>query len=271
MPARRRIISLATGLGLVGSALLLVPVGATANPAGTGLVISEIYGNGGSNATAAFRSDFIELYNPTASPIELTGLSLQHRTATSSTSTGIVPLNGTVPAGSPLPGQGRRRRRPHQARAADPRRRLDPDPGQPGQVLLVDGVDPFVGTGNLAGSPGLVDMVGYGVDAISFEGATRAPAHGGATSTAREPVGADTDKNGPDFVDRDPADAGGLWLPQLRRRRAPHRRDPGHWRDHPRARVPGHHHRRRDRRLPAGRPQRVLHADPRARRHPECL
>ncbi|HWM00701.1 MAG TPA: ExeM/NucH family extracellular endonuclease [Actinophytocola sp.] len=191
---------MATGLGLVGSALLLVPVGATANPAGTGLVISEIYGNGGSNATAAFRSDFIELYNPTASPIQLTGLSLQHRTATSSTSTGIVPLNGTVPAGAH-----------YLVKADDGGDATRPELPVPdaistlplanqGQVLLVDGVDPFVGTGNLAGNPGLVDMVGYGADAISFEGATRAPAHGATKSTAREPVGADTDNNGPDFV-----------------------------------------------------------------------
>ncbi len=200
MPARRRILSLATGLGLVGSALLLVPVGASANPAGTGLVISEIYGNGGSNATAAYRSDFIELYNPTAAPIDLNGLSLQHRVPASSTPSGIVPLSGSVPPGT------------HYLVKADDGGDLTrpelPTPdavstlplANQGQVLLVDGVDPFVGTGNLAGNLGLVDMVGYGANAISFEGATRAPAHGSATSTSRNAAGTDTDMNGPDFV-----------------------------------------------------------------------
>src|SRR6478735_8688170 len=41
------------------------------------VVINEIYGGGG-NSGATYKNDFIELYNPTASAIPLTGWSVQY-------------------------------------------------------------------------------------------------------------------------------------------------------------------------------------------------
>ena len=55
----------AVGLAVATSTLVALPGTATANPAGTGLVISEVYGGGG-NSGATLTHDFIELYNPTA-------------------------------------------------------------------------------------------------------------------------------------------------------------------------------------------------------------
>ena len=60
----------ATGLTLLGATQ------ASANPAGTDLVISEAYGGGG-NAGAPFKNDFIELYNRGTEPVPVTGWSVQ--------------------------------------------------------------------------------------------------------------------------------------------------------------------------------------------------
>lgn len=55
--------------------LLSSPV--NANPAGTSLVISQVYaGGGGSGSPICY--DYIELFNPTADPISLDGLSVQY-------------------------------------------------------------------------------------------------------------------------------------------------------------------------------------------------
>ncbi len=61
------------GLALTGTGLAVATApGAVANPAGTGLVISEVYGGGG-NSGATYTHDFIELYNPTRRRSRWTG------------------------------------------------------------------------------------------------------------------------------------------------------------------------------------------------------
>ena len=65
----------ATAACLLGAGL---SAPAFANTAGTGLVISEAYVNGGSSG-ASYTNKFVELYNPTASPISLSGDTLQDR------------------------------------------------------------------------------------------------------------------------------------------------------------------------------------------------
>ena len=64
---------------LIGSSFALAPP-ASGNPAGTGLVISEVYGGGG-NSGATYTHDFVELHNPTDAAIGLGGLSVQYRSA----------------------------------------------------------------------------------------------------------------------------------------------------------------------------------------------
>lgn len=60
------------------------------------VVISEVYGGGG-NSGATYKNDFIELYNPTASPVDLTGWSVQYASATG-TSWTATNLSGSIPA-----------------------------------------------------------------------------------------------------------------------------------------------------------------------------
>ncbi|MBT2658649.1 lamin tail domain-containing protein [Bacillus sp. ISL-18] len=60
------------------------------------VVISQVYGGGG-NASAPYNKDFIELYNPTEQPVDLTGWSVQYASA-SGISWGVTPLAGTIQA-----------------------------------------------------------------------------------------------------------------------------------------------------------------------------
>jgi len=79
---RRALLATSTSAALAFVGLQLfapVPI-ASANADGTGLVIREVYGGGGTtNGSAAYKTDFVELYNPTDAPLSVDGLSLQSR------------------------------------------------------------------------------------------------------------------------------------------------------------------------------------------------
>lgn len=82
-------------LFLVFSFLLLARVQAQADH----VVISQVYGAGG-NSGALFKYDFVELFNPTSSIVDLTGWSLQYASAGSSNwSSNKVDLSGSVAPG----------------------------------------------------------------------------------------------------------------------------------------------------------------------------
>src|SRR6185503_1276202 len=64
------------------------------------VLISQIYG-GGNNASAPFNADYIELYNTTASPINLVtapGWRIFYASDTGTTWTASQILSGTIPA-----------------------------------------------------------------------------------------------------------------------------------------------------------------------------
>src|SRR5262245_2973184 len=164
--------SLAAGLGLAVAATglqFLAP--SVANAASTGLVISEVYGGGG-NSGATWRNDFIELYNPTAAPISLAGMSVQYRAA-GGTGTGVTALTGTVPPGAHFlvqeaAGSGGTKGLPH------------PDAtgslamgGASGVAFLANTTSVVtVAAGSIPAS--VIDLVGYGAASV-FEGASAAP------------------------------------------------------------------------------------------------
>ncbi len=87
--------------------------------------------------------------------------------------------------------------------------------GSNGVVLLAPSTTAFTATGNLAGNPGLLDMVGYGTTPTSYETAATGVALTNTTSAARTATGTDTDNNADDFSEGAPApeNSGGVQPP----------------------------------------------------------
>src|SRR3954451_11279906 len=64
------------------------------------LVISQVYGAGG-NASSIYKNDFIEIYNPTDTAVDLTGWTVQYASKAGAFSTApanTTNLAGTIPA-----------------------------------------------------------------------------------------------------------------------------------------------------------------------------
>ena len=87
-PFARRATIAALSLAVVGASGSVFAATAQADPTGSQVVINEVYGGGG-NAGSHYQADFVELYNPSASAVDLTGWTVQYRSAT-----------GTSPSGS---------------------------------------------------------------------------------------------------------------------------------------------------------------------------
>ncbi len=168
-------------------------------PTNAAVVISQLYGGGG-NAGASYQNDFVELYNRSNAPVDLTGWSLQYASATGNGwDFTKQPLGGTIGAGeyylialasngaigNPLP-------------PANINGSINLS-GTTGKVALVNS---FIGlTGNCPiGDPTIVDFVGYG-SADCHEGPANAPAPSVTSADFRLGHGAtDTDRNDADFV-----------------------------------------------------------------------
>ena len=195
--------SIAGATTALAGLLVISPQAAHANPAGTGLVINEVYG--GSNVPpASYGNDFIELYNPTAQPIEVEGWSVQYRSATGTGAPTVTPLTGQVAAGATYLVQEGTFDTGTQLPTPDASGTLALS-GTNGVVLLVSNTTPYPTTGNLAGvtANGLVDAVGYGTTPTTFEGENTAVQLSNVTSAART-AGADTDHNAADFSEAAP-------------------------------------------------------------------
>ena len=181
----------------------VLPAGATPNH----VVISQLYGGGG-NSGATYTNDFIELFNPTASPVSLTGWSVQYSPATNTGAfTGLQPIGGTIgpgeyylislasggAVGSPLPTANVVNNSGFNMS------------GTTGKVALVSSGTPVPGPCSAtAADTDLVDLVGYGT-ANCNEGGTNAPAPSNTTADFRKAGGnTDTNVNGNDFVTATP-------------------------------------------------------------------
>ncbi|MET7422627.1 ExeM/NucH family extracellular endonuclease [Dactylosporangium sp. NPDC005555] len=194
-----RRVTVAISLTMAGLSWPLLADPAAANPAGTGLVISEVYINGGSTG-ASYLNKFVELYNPTSSPIPLSGDTLQYRAPTSTvvpSGSQVFALSGTVAAhghfliqlpsnnsatnpGAPLP-------------TADLSTGTSVNPGAGGGTLYIAAS----ATGVLPTDTAVIDRVGWGTSNAP-EG-TAASGNSLVLSYQRQSNGADTDNNGTDF------------------------------------------------------------------------
>ncbi len=157
------------------------------------VVINEVYGGGG-NSGADYKNDFIELYNPASTAIDITGWSVQYASSTG-TSWQVTPLSGTIQPNSYYLVQ----------EAAGSGGTLDlPTPDAIGGIAMSSSNGKVALVSNataLSGScpSGVIDEVGYG-SANCFEGAGAAPGLSNTTSDERSPIGFDSDNNNTDFV-----------------------------------------------------------------------
>src|SRR5215207_7613096 len=166
----------------------------------THIVISQVYGGGG-NANASQLNDYIELFNPTNSPVSVNGWSIQYAAATAtswqitaltnvSIAAGqyyLVQLGSGGANGSPLPTPDATGTTAMSASA--------------GKVALVNTTTALNGSG-CPFTASVVDFVGYGSGADCFEGSGRAAApSNNATADIRNGSGCyDTDNNDVDFA-----------------------------------------------------------------------
>jgi predicted extracellular nuclease len=182
---------------VLACAVLAVPA---AHGATSSVVISQVFGGGG-NSGAPYTNDFVELLNRGASPVDISGWTVQYASA-ASTTWSTTALSGSIQpgryylvqlsggtAGAPLP---------------------TPDAtgttnlaGSGGKVALVrDGTALTCGAsaGSCSASPLLEDFVGYG-SATDYEGAGPAPALSNTTAAMRADAGCtDTSSNAADFT-----------------------------------------------------------------------
>ncbi|UAB92316.1 ExeM/NucH family extracellular endonuclease [Dactylosporangium vinaceum] len=200
-----RRVSVALSLSMACLALPFLATAASANPAGTGLVISEAYVNGGSSG-ASYSNKFIELYNPTASPIALSGDTLQYRAPTSTvvpSGAQVFTLTGTVAAHGHflimLPGNGASTNPGAPLPTPDLNTGTSVNPGAGGGTLFIAAS----ATGVLPTDPSVIDKIGWGTS-NSPEGAA-ATGNSLVLSYQRDAAGADTDSNAADFHTATPA------------------------------------------------------------------
>lgn len=161
------------------------------------IVISQIYGGGG-NAGSVYRNDFIELFNRGATPVNVTGWSVQYSSAAGTTWT-TTALTGTIPAGGYYLVQ--------EAVGTGGTTNL-PTPDVTGTIAMsataakVALMNTSTALTGACPSPGatVVDFVGYGTGVSCFEGAAT-PAPSNTTAVLRALNGCtDTDANNTNFA-----------------------------------------------------------------------
>jgi DNA/RNA endonuclease G (NUC1)/predicted extracellular nuclease len=168
------------------------------------ITISQLYGGGG-NAGAPYTNDYVELYNPTAATVSITGWSIQYASAAGTSWVNKQPIGGIIGPGEyylislasggsngvPLP--------------------VTPNisgtinmSATTGKLALVKNSATLAGDCPL-GDPNIVDFVGYGSGATCREGNANTPAPSNTLAIFRKNGGGtDSDQNGNDFTNATP-------------------------------------------------------------------
>jgi uncharacterized protein len=188
-------------LRLTVLAALLAGLSGAALAEGGPVVISQVYGGGG-NTGAKLKNDFIELFNRSASPVDLTGWSVQYASAAGNSWTNKTAIGKVILQ----PGQYYLIQEAAGSGGSD----ALPNPdltgtinmgGAGGKVVLVNATttisDPRAAS--------VVDLVSFGA-ATPFEGSGPTPAPSNTTAVLRKGGGcADVNDNAADFSVGDPA------------------------------------------------------------------
>jgi len=221
----RSVLGRLTALALVAGTVAAVPLSpASAAPDGSGLVINEVYLNGGSSG-ATYKNKFVELYNPTSEAISVNGWSVQYRAYSQTGNfSAVIPLGDhhVEPGGTFLVSGNA-----NSTFGADlPTPDVDSTVAfsgnsNGGTIALVRSTSAL--SGDLAavrGNAATVDLLGYGAS-NTYEGAPKADGYGLTSSIARA-AGRDTDSNLLDFTTGAPTpqacgtacDGGGVVVPE---------------------------------------------------------
>ncbi|MDB6019585.1 MAG: non-specific endonuclease [Pedosphaera sp.] len=177
--------------------VLRAKVDGQTNTATPVVVISQVYGGGG-NSGATYKNDFIELYNPGTSSVDLSTYAVQYTSAAGST------WQETTLSGSILPGHYYLIQ---EAAGAGGTLSL-PTPEATGTISMsatagkvaLTKTQTLLTVDNPVGSSAVVDFVGFG-SADAFEGSGAAPAPSNTASDLRANGGAtDTNNNATDFA-----------------------------------------------------------------------
>ncbi len=164
------------------------------------ILISQIYGAGG-NTGATYNADYVELYNRGATPVSLSGWSVQYASA-AGTGWSTTALTGSIAAGKyylvKLSGGNIGTALP----TADATGVINMG-GSAGKVALRNTSTAFTGSSPV-GQSGLKDFVGFG-SANAYEGGGAAPSPSATTSIFRAGGGAtDAGDNSTDFIAASP-------------------------------------------------------------------
>ncbi|HZI17144.1 MAG TPA: lamin tail domain-containing protein [Pyrinomonadaceae bacterium] len=160
------------------------------------VVISQVYGGGG-NSGAAFRNDFVELFNRGEQPVSLSGWTIQYASATG-TGWQATELSGVIqPGGYYLVRQAVGSGGTTDLPAHDASGGIQMA-ASAGKVVLASNNQLLAGA--CPAGAAVVDLVGYGTTANCFEGARAAPAPTNTTAAVRNSGGcADANDNFADF------------------------------------------------------------------------
>ncbi|HEX8710071.1 MAG TPA: Calx-beta domain-containing protein, partial [Pyrinomonadaceae bacterium] len=175
----------------------------TAPPVAGVVVISQIYGGGG-NTGAPFNADFIELFNPGTSAVDITTWSVQY--ASGSSTSGNFSVTPLCPTGTCSIAAGGYFLVKEAGGATGSSFTADVTgtigmSASSGKVALVTTTTPLsAASGCSTLLAGAVDFVGYG-SATCFEGTGPTPAPGNTTAALRKSGGCqDTNDNASDFL-----------------------------------------------------------------------
>lgn len=179
--------------------------GITSGSGPSNLVIYQVYGAGG-NSGATYTNDFVSLYNPTSSAVNLSGWSLQYASATSTSTTlsgvsAIINLSGSIASGGyyliSLNSSGSNGSILPTSDASNTSIAMSANNGKVYLCNTTAGV--VIGSNGCSSSTNIVDFVGYGTANCS-EGSAAAPSPSNTTWITRAQNGCqDTQVNSADF------------------------------------------------------------------------